>query len=234
MLGVASYSGDLTKEYFSPKTLGPAISANIKYPVMGNFLYLRAGLAYGIISGDDKHNDPPSTYLARNLNFKSHIIEGSICLEANVLNPEEYYSYPYFFGGIGLFHFNPYTRDSDDKKIHLWDLGTEGQGLAPYPDKKMYSLTQVCFPFGGGWKYKINNQIDVVFELGGRLLFTDHLDDVSGVYADPQVLLNARGPKAMELAYRGPAATVAEGAQRGNSKLNDWYFLTGFKLQYKF
>ena len=234
MLGVAGYNGDLTKSMVTFKSLRPAISLGLKFPIYGNFVFLRTGISYGLISGDDKNNNTTSLS-DRNLNFNSQILEGSLCAEVNLLDPNEFYGYPYLFAGVGLFHFNPYTKDKDNKKVFLWDLGTEGQGLAAYPDKKMYSLTQVCLPFGGGWKYKLNSYLDIGLELGGRLLFTDYLDDVSTTYANPQVLLDARGPQAMELAYRAQQpATAIEGRQRGNPKHNDWYFFTGIKIQYKF
>ena len=106
--------------------------------------------------------------------------------------------------------------------------------MAAYPDKKMYSLTQVCIPFGGGVKFKLNDQIDLALEFGERLLFTDYLDDVSTTYADPKVLLNARGAKAVELADRSIEQPPAiEGMQRGNPKSKDWYFIGGLKLQVK-
>ena len=36
-----------------------------------------------------------------------------------------------------------------------------------------------------------------------RIQFTDYLDDVSTTYVDQAVLAAARGPKAVEMAYRG-------------------------------
>jgi hypothetical protein len=176
-----------------------------------------------------------TTYKLRNLNFKSNILEGNLCLEFNLLDPEDYLGLPYVFGGVGVFHFNPYTKDANNVKTYLQPLGTEGQGLSAYPNKKMYSLTQLCLPFGGGWKQRINDVVEIDYELGARLLFTDYLDDVSTTYADPQQLLIGRGAKAVELAYRGPTPPGAqEGIKRGNPKSKDWYFFTGLKLVYKF
>ncbi len=55
----------------------------------------------------------------------------------------------YVFGGVALFHFDPYVMDSGEK-VFLKPLSTEGQGLAEYPDRKAYSLTQFTLPFGAG------------------------------------------------------------------------------------
>jgi hypothetical protein len=145
MVGVAGYSGDLTKNPIPYKTLGPALSVNLKYPIVGNFAFLRAGISYGWISGDDKHNTDAGVLQSRNLNFKSQILEGSLCAEINLLDPADYIGYPYLFAGVGLYHFNPYTQDKDNKKTFLWDLGTEGQGLAAYPTKKCIHLHRYAF-----------------------------------------------------------------------------------------
>ena len=172
-------------------------------------------------------------YKNRNLNFKTNLLEFHLGVEVNLLDSREYTGYPYLFGGVGIFHFNPYTNDKDNKKTFLWSLGTEGQGLFQYPDKKQYSLNQICIPFGGGWRHSISEHFDLGFELGGRYLFTDHLDDVSTTYVDPQVLSAARGPLSAELANRQLTPGAGIGGQRGNPKKNDWYFISGFKILYR-
>src|SRR5205085_6237819 len=108
-------------------------------------------------------------------NFKSTVLEGSVCAEINLFEPEVYVSYPYVFAGIGVFHFDPYTYDKENKKTYLQPLSTEGQGLPEYPNRKSYKLTQVCLPFGGGWKVNINKRFDLIYEVGFRYLFTDYL-----------------------------------------------------------
>lgn len=229
MLGLSGYKGDLIQDHFAFKSLRPAVSINLKYNLDNNIL-LRAGIMLGNVAGYDKHNRRPDIK-ARNLNFQSNILEGSLCAEYNLLEPDIFYGYPYIFGGIGIFHFNSYTYDKDNQKTYLRPLSTEGQGLAAYPERKPYSLTQFCLPFGAGWKININEKWDIIYEAGYRILFTDYLDDVSTTYVDPQKLLAAKGPKAVELAYRGKAAFhQSVGDQRGNPAVNDWYFFNGIKL----
>ena len=234
MAGVSGYRGDLTQQYILPKTLRPAINVNLKYNFNNDFV-IRGGIAWGKVTGNDKNNKDIFIH-ARNLNFKSQILEISICAEYNLLEPEIFYAYPYIFGGIGLFHFNSYTFDKDNKKTFLRPLSTEGQGIAEYPNKKTYSNTQFCIPFGGGWKYNINDKFEIIYEIGYRLIFTDYLDDVSATYIDPNILLANRGPKAVELAYRakllpgGHPLPQGNGAQRGNTSVKDWYFINGIKL----
>ena len=61
------------------------------------------------------------------------------------------------------------------------------------------------------------------------MMFTDYLDDVSKPYVDPQVLLAARGPKSVEMAFRS-LHPVVPGDIRGNREVNDWYYFHGVKL----
>jgi len=234
MAGISGYNGDLTYQNVSFKTAGPAVNLNVKYLMPGNYILLRAGIGYGMISGNDKNNKDIGLK-TRNLNFKTNILEGSLVAEINLLDPDYFEGLPYLFAGVGVFHFNPYTYDKNNKKTFLRPLGTEGQGLAEYPNRKMYSLTQFCIPFGGGWKLKINEKYDVIYELGFRYLFTDYLDDVSSTsYANPQTLLAQRGPTAVELAFRqNDIPAPNEGNIRGNPKVKDWYYMTGVKLLIK-
>jgi hypothetical protein len=229
MLGVTGYKGDLIQDHFAFRSVRQAGSVNIKYN-FDNSVILRGSILWGKVTGNDKYNKRADIH-ARNLNFQSTILEASLCAEYNLLEPEIFYGYPYIFGGIGLFHFNPYTDDNNNKKTYLRPLSTEGQGLADYPQKKPYSLTQFCLPFGAGWKVKIHERMDIIYELGYRVLFTDYLDDVSTTYIDPQKLLAAKGPKAVEVAYRAkPPFPQQEGDQRGNPAVKDWYFFNGIKL----
>lgn len=227
MIGGARYKGDLTKSHFAYQTTRPAAAFNIKYN-FDNAIILRAGVAFAQVMGNDKYNRR-ADLKARNLNFKTNIVELSLCAEYNLLEPEIFDAYPYIFGGIGIYHFDPYTYDNSNKKTYLRPLSTEGQGLAAYPDRDTYSKTQFCIPFGAGWKWNFSKRYDLVYEIGYRILFTDYLDDVSKPYIDPQILLAAKGPKAVELAFKSKVPVVP-GDIRGNSNVNDWYFFSGVKL----
>jgi hypothetical protein len=143
---------------------------------------------------------------------------------------------PYLFGGVALFHFNPYAFDTLGNKVFLKPLSTEGQGLSAYPDRKEYKLTQFAIPFGGGIKFRVSSNVVLGYEIGLRKIFTDYLDDVSGRYIDPFVLAQERGLKAVEMSYRGgelkdgdPNYPV-EGNPRGGSKFKDWYYFQGLTL----
>jgi hypothetical protein len=225
--GITAYSGDLAQSALPFRTLGPSAIVNLKYD-WGDMIVLRAGLGFGKISGNDKYNDKVSY---RNLNFKTDIWEATLMAEVNLLDPETFYAYPYLLAGVGLFHFNPYTYDKNNNKTYLKPLSTEGQGLPEYPKRKEYSLTQFCLPFGFGWKYNVKSKYAIGVEIAVRYTFTDYLDDVSANYISSSTLLNRKGPLAVELAFR-QNPIPAEGVQRGNPEVKDFYFMTGFKFTY--
>jgi hypothetical protein len=142
---------------------------------------------------------------------------------------------PYIFGGIAVYHFNPYAYDSTGRKVYLHPLSTEGEGLPQYPNSHPYALTQLAIPFGGGIKFRISDQVVLAYEIGERKLFTDYLDDVSGRYVDQNILLAAKGPEAVEMAYRGAelkggASYPPAGTVRGDPKRKDWYYFSGLRL----
>jgi Domain of unknown function (DUF6089) len=229
MTGVTGYNGDLTQQAVLFKRMHPAFGFNIKYS-SGDLIDLRGGIVYGRVSADDKDNKN-ADLKTRNLNFQSNILEFNLCAEFNLFDPELYPSFPYLFVGAGLFHFNPYTYDNDHKKTYLAPLSTEGEGLPEYPDRKKYSLTQVCLPIGAGWKINIKDKWEISYEFGYRILFTDYLDDVSKTYVDLEVLSIEKGPKSVEMAYRTQGIPFAlQGQIRGNSKVKDRYFFSGLKL----
>jgi hypothetical protein len=235
MAGTSSYNGDLVQGWFPLKRLGPCVGINIKRELYNKF-WLRAGLSYGRIYGDDKKNKDPEL-IARSLNFKSHIIEFSTAVEYNILNMNsdygDYYEYtPYVFAGIGIFHFNPYTFDNAGNKIFLKPLRTEGQGLAQFPDRKEYSLYQLCLPIGIGFKWNLDEYMQLGYECGYRFTTTDYMDDVSATYVSLDELSSSVGPKSAEFSYREKDTPFAKrlGDRRGFSKPNDVYFYNVLKF----
>ena len=63
------------------------------------------------------------------------------------------------------------------------------------------------------------------------------MDDVSGNYADPaDLLINNRGPRSVELYYRGdelPGGVLTPPGKtetRGGAKYKDYYYFTGLHL----
>ena len=80
-------------------------------------------------------------------------------------------------------------------------------------------------------KINLSKRCDLVYEIAGRTLFTDYLDDVSKTYVNSQTPMTNSRPKTAELAFRQTDSSFPnEGDIRGNPKVKDWYFVTGFKL----
>ena len=232
--GIATYQGDLQNKRFTLEQSNPAVGLGLSYDLSPKFS-IRSGFTYGKVEGDDKKNTSTKGNEVRNLNFKSAISELHVGLEYNFFSIEGTSITPYVFAGVAGYHFNPYTKDTAGNKFFLQPLSTEGQGLADYPDRKEYKLTQFSIPFGGGLKLSLSETLQIGLEVGLRKLFTDHLDDVSTTYVDQTTLFNAKGAKAVELAFRGAefnASSVypVDNTQRGNAKRKDLYYFSGIKV----
>ncbi len=235
--GISTYQGDLEAKKISMNYAKPTIGIGASYDITSRLIG-RAGFTYGKVSAADKSNTNSKPILNRNLSFSSSIAEFHLALEFNFLDLSEHSITPYVFAGIAGFHFNPYTETASSNKVFLQPLSTEGQGLSQYPDRKPYKLTQMALPFGGGLKFEFSDNLQIAAEVGMRKLFTDYLDDVSTTYVDQATLLAAKGPLAVDLAYRGDelaggAPYPTAGSIRGGSKYKDWYTFSGLRLSYR-
>ena len=231
--GFANYIGDLQSKVYTTQQSNGAFGAGLQYDLSSHFSVLGNG-SFGRISAADGYSNQ-ADLRARNLNFESKIYEGNLLLEYNLFDLRAHRLTPYVFAGVALFHFNPYAYDTTGKKVYLRYLSTEGEGLAAYPDRKMYALFQMSIPFGGGIKFRISDRVVLAYEIGMRKTFTDYLDDVSSTYVSQAALLAAKGPEAVEMAYRGNelkdgAAYPAAGSIRGHAKTKDWYYMSGLRV----
>ena len=197
--GFTNYMGDLQDKPLTFDQSNKGVGAGLQYNFTNHFS-LRTGFMYGKAGAHDKFNRP--SLQSRNLSFESKIVEGNLLLDYNIFDLSIKKFTPYLFSGIALYHFNPYTADSLGEKVFLRPLSTEGEGIAQYPDRKPYKLSQFSVPFGAGFKLRVSDNVILGYEIGMRKLFTDYLDDVSTTYVDQATLLAAKGPKAVEIAYR--------------------------------
>jgi opacity protein-like surface antigen len=236
--GLAAYTGDLVDKIFPKKVTNGAIGITVNYELSDQFM-IRGGFTYSIVGGADRFSKKEDARL-RNLAFETSITEFSAVGEYYLFNIYDTRWSPYGFAGLAVFHFNPYAFNGTTQKIFLKPLSTEGQGIAGYPDRKPYKLTQVAIPFGGGVKFAVTDNLRVGVEAGIRKLFTDYLDDVSKNYIDPADLLAAKGQLAVDMSYRGDEVTGGSTVypdkivQRGSPKSKDYYYFTGIHLTYKF
>ena len=220
--GESHYYGDLSKGFIQLKNMHQDLCAFIRYQRGRNWA-VKLMYNKGEISGNDAYNT--AALKPRNLQFFSPLKE--YALMAEYAYPEftvcrQYNWSPYITAGIALFKFQPQANGFGD----LRSLSTEGEGLAEYPDRKEYALTQISIPVGIGIKFIPAKRIIVGAELAMRKTFTDYLDDVSTTYVSPAILLQEKGEAAVKAAYRGSYKypnNDPTGQTRGKSSNNDWY-----------
>lgn len=225
------------------------------YP--SEWLGLRIGLNKSHLEGsDDQVNlDGGREYSRwrRNQYFQSEIFEAYFGVEIYPTVLIEKYDglrgkiRPYGIAGVGGFHFNPkgyYYPDPADEKskilVELKPLRLEGQGMAEYPDRKEYKLTEIEIPMGAGFKYYFKENIYIGMEILHRKTFTDYIDDVSTKYIDPinfQKYLDASDvPIAIQLYNREPFRNISRptiGRQRGDPKEMDSFFSTTIRMGWR-
>ncbi len=231
-VGAMNYQGDLKPNSFTFQHSNPIISLILRKP-LNRWFAVRAGATVGKVEAADRYN---RDYLQqRNLSFASGIKEIFAAFEADLLDISIKKFTPYAYGGIVLFHYNPYTYDANNNQVFLQPLSTEGQGLADYPERKVYKLTQFAAAFGGGVRVAVSECTSLSLEFSQRKTFTDYLDDVSTSYVDQNQLLAAKGPTSVALSFRGdeldnPLPYPPAGEQRGTPTEADWYYFFGVSV----
>lgn len=234
--GVSNYYGDLQDRVFDSYTNRPM--GGLSYKFFANpHLGFRFQANYGHITAADSLSEA-RVKQERNLRFGSRVFEVSGGVEINFFPVEKdrmKFS-PYVFGGIGIFHFNPYTDGMHGEKVYLRPLSTEGQNIPLYPDRHEYGLVNVSFPFGGGVKFFVGKTLMMSGEVGFRWTNSDYLDDVSKSYVNLDTLAAYRGQQAVDLAFRGDETRNWDGNypnykfQRGESQSNDWYMFANITV----
>lgn len=195
----------------------------------------KLGFNWVRIEGADYLSSNPGRR-GRNLSFQNNIFEleatGEIFF-VDIPDLGRTYRYRndfkmYVFAGVSGFYHNPRVH-VDGEWINLRPLETEG---------KHYSTISASVPLGIGLFFTIEKHHRIGWEFDWRTTFTDYLDDVSSVYADPSTL----SPEAAALANRrgelGNAAGIpdpknyAPGAKRGDPSHNDSYLTTSISYSY--
>ena len=239
-IGATQYFGDLN-EHYSFKTISPAYGVYIRRR-MNSYIALKMSGYYTNVGFSDKFNSSVPYKVARNLDFKSKIIEVSAQAEFNFfryITGDRYYRFtPYLTGGIGAFYYNPYTT-YNNKTYYLRPLGTEGQN-AGYNDRK-YSTLSVCFPIGAGIKYWLWPGVNLTVEIADRLTMTDYMDDVSQTYVGaskfPRITTSNPAKALQDRSGEVPGVTEMlgrAGKQRGNSSSSDQYLMAIISLSFNF
>lgn len=224
LLGTSYYIGDLNPRFHF---LMPQPAGGLFYRFTWSYRYaLRAGFNYGRIMGDDSRSSNADLKF-RNLNFRSNIYELNVVGEFNFLEyrlgHQRHYFTMFLFGGLAGYHFDPKGNLGDGQWRSLAPLQTEGT---------RYSRFQISIPFGIGFKWNVTDNIGLSVEWGPRKTYTDYLDDVSGLYYDFSKNAPTSGDT-RTFAYRSGDTYNYVGTARGNPRTKDWYFFTGFSINFK-
>ncbi len=255
LLGASNYMGDLAKTSAVMKETKPAGGLICRYDL--NYMFtLRGSALFGTISGTDaNYKGIDAGREARNLSFKSNVVEFGGQLEWNLFGYESdrnsMANSPYVFAGFAVYKFNPKAyfeynaaifntidpngtlAQYDKKWVELQPLGTEGQETTKYNDRQRYSLTQISIPMGIGYKAQLDEDWALGIELGLRKTFTDYLDDVSTEYVGDQIVGGAYGYLSVAMKDRAREVgkpSAMNNQKRGNEDLKDWYIFGGITL----
>ena len=238
-IGASHYFGDLNTKARLNRAKAAATIFFRKN--LGNYIAIRVGASFAQVGYSDQYNTHNPYMYSRNLSFNSKVWELSLQGDFNFFRfmpGDPQYSFtPYITFGAGIFSYDPYAY-LRGRKVPLRQLGTEGQGHPTYPDRKQYSSMAISIPFGGGFKYALNERINIGFEILHRFTNTDYLDDVSKTYVDPAIFpLNPDGSQSDAQLLYDRSYEIGEpigipNRARGGSKQKDQFVTAMFHVTF--
>ena len=238
MAGASQYFGELNPGY-SFKTTTPAFGGFFRY-YFNPYVSMRMGLSFTQLSFKDSYSDK-AVQKVRNLSFSNNIVEAMVLGEFNFVyfmtGTQGRRFTPYMVLGIGAVYSNPYVKQ-DGQKVFLQPLGTEGQNLADFKDRK-YNKVNVVAPFGVGVKTWLAPGVNLGVELVHRFAFTDYLDDVSKNYVGINRLTGPNGESTPASNLQDPSLLQngqkygIEGRQRGDQAMIDQYLMGQITLSFQ-
>tara|TARA_R110002096_G_scaffold16243_6_gene55571 strand:- start:1323 stop:2225 length:903 start_codon:yes stop_codon:yes gene_type:complete len=245
-LGGANYLGDIGGFSgqgqgfiydFRPEKTNIALSAFYRYSFSRN-LALKFTAGFARIQGADSTSGNPAR-VGRNLSFRTDLLEAAVTGEyafyqkRNIVKRarKQVNFKARTFAGIGALLYYPFAQ-SNEQWFALRPLQTEGQS---------YSEMTVIVPMGMAFDFTFNYKIRLGMEFGYRFTFTDYLDDVSTVFADPKELPFIESAifanRSAEAFAKGSEDLpdpkyYTPGRVRGNPDNNDGYFVAQITLSY--
>lgn len=191
----------------------------------------RVELTFFGLKGNDTNAADSSFARQRNLSFQSNNIEFNL---QGIFYLNKYSGKyhkrrtwdPFVAVGVGVMRYNPYAKLGGEK-LFLRKYETEGLKYGKY---------SLVIPAGIGFKGRVTKFMNVIFEAGYRVTFTDYLDDVSNVYGGPydnltQELLSNRKDE-IPLVNVEAYDQMVPGGRRGDPGNNDHYWLAEVKLEF--
>lgn len=189
MIGGAVYEGDVVPvELFDYlQTTRPAVGLFARYHFTPS-LALRTDLRYATIFGDDAISNR-----SRNFSFRTRLAEWTILGEwapFSINLGSGAVLQPFGQAGGGLLYFQPQGLRNNEY-TNLRALGTEGQGLAGYPEP--YRPFTYVISGGGGLKLNIQDAWGISLEGALRYAGTDYLDDIGTTPVTYRDVLDGNG-----------------------------------------
>lgn len=176
MLGVTSYSGDISARRIDLQELRPGYGVFARY-FLAPHLAVRGHLYGGAISGDDKYS---SVKAPRSFRFGASIFEVAASLEWHLFSRDRspgagvrnFFISPYVYAGAGITfadanaeYYGPPERRDDFLVVPIPEEGL----------RKRFPLA----PVGGGIRLDFYERFIVGLEGGIRPVFSDDIDGVS-------------------------------------------------------
>jgi len=254
VLGGSNYLGEIGGK-FDPRASLLDTDILTTSPTFGGFLRYSANdrvrisgeVNYVHIRQADANAEDPARR-ARNLNFRNRMVEFGFRTDFTVFHIKDRssnnnFSKPgklfvkgfVFTGAYGVLH-NPQAQithdpnnEWEDRWYDLRPLRTEGQ-------VEDYATLIAAIPVGLGIEFGLGYGWILGFEGSWRSTFTDYLDDISGMYANPDMLsplaeaISSQSNEAVIAAINDPSSgnvgnhQFSEGGTyRGNPETNDSY-----------
>lgn len=237
-VGMSQYFGDLNPN-LGFKTIHPAFTGLYKWN-FNPYISLVGSLTYTQLSYKDAYSDNPYQK-TRNLAFNSQIWEAGISGEFNFFwfETADFSKRwtPYLTFGLAGFYYEP-TVKYGGVAVKLRTLGTEGQNMATYKDRK-YNNLALAFPVGAGVKFWIAPGVNMSLEMVNRFTTTDYLDDVSKTYVGIDNFYINPGVPTVSSVLQDPSILSdgtkmgVAGKKRGDESSIDQYFLVMLKCTFQ-
>lgn len=224
--------------YFDPKL---NFGGDIQYKFGGRF-NARVGVDFFQLSGNDEDIPVEQNTRARGLSYTSNNIELNGTVTVSLFPHTDRFTQrklvnPYVFAGIGLLYFDPRAVVPDSLVRDGINYGTvpnagKRVSLANYNTERTdYSRFAIVVPMGIGVRVKVTQFMDIAGEIGGRITFTDYLDDISSNnYPDLDAFdWQNNQDEMIAAALSSPKGSTG---RRGNPETNDYYMI--FKIKANF
>lgn len=238
-VGAGHYFGDLNTK---ARLNRPKIAAGLFFRKnFGNYIAVRLSGNFAQLGYSDVYNTHNDFMRRRNLSFNTKVwelgLQGDFNFYRFMPGEEDFRWTPYITLGVSAFSYDPYAFLGGEK-YYLRQLGTEGQ-YDTASRVKPYGTMAMAIPFGVGFKYALNDRINIGFEVVHRFKNTEYLEDVSRTYpglsafgVDPVTGRPEVAALLSDRSYETGTPIGVKGQQRGNSQNKDQFVTAMFYLSF--